>query len=815
MSEEPIALVVRHRHAVRVLLSVTAALFALAIPQLEAHFDPEELVAPDDDAARASVEMERTFGADENVLLVLVQDADVLRPAVLDWSHGMARYLAALPGVVRVESLGTTPLPRALRDDELGLDDLEGDPAAEARRVVEEEAIAAAVATDPSRFPEGLSSLAASGRGPMGVQPIVSGEHPTEEEMRAIRDVVASNAMVRGRLVSAEGDLLVIAAILEADLDDSGETSLVDSVAQRLATTPAPPGATPRVAGLPAMRVTMVRALRDDQWLMIVLAGLGSVLVLVLGTRSWPGVLLPMGTVGITLAISMGGMALAGEPINLLTNVIPPLLVTIGLAEAVHMVLRYGEELPLAGGDRRVAASRTLRTMWKACFVTTFTTAVGFGALILQETAILRHFGLIAAVATMLSYAVTVLFVPASLPSFGGHRASGDGIASRGLDLAVARLAGTTARRPWLTIGVSTALVVASLWIAKDVVVDSRILDQFDPDSEMAQVTRLMEDKLDGIRGLSIGLEATPGHFDGPEGLAELEQMAAWLRAQPGVLRATTEADWLHEAWALLTADDGARREPLANPTRIRALRALVGSGAVDPLVRFVSEDGAVARIEVRLADRGASRILAMLDRFAAEAPRGPGRSVRFSGEAWNSSRGLDRIVRSLGSLMSAVLLIFGVMTLLFRSVRLGLLSIPPNALPLAMTLAYMVLRGIPLHAATVIVFTVTVGLAVDGATHVIARFREELEAGGSIEETLLRTMETSGRGVVLSSATLLVGYGALLFSAFEPVRLFGELSAVAIGASLVSQLVLLPALLAVGVPPTRRRPEGDVEPRS
>ncbi len=134
---------------------------------------------------------------------------------------------------------------------------------------------------------------------------------------------------------------------------------------------------------------------------------------------------------------------------------------------------------------------------------------------------------------------------------------------------------------------------------------------------------------------------------------------------------------------------------------------------------------------------------------------------------------------------------------LLFRSVRLGLLSIPPNLLPLAMTLAYMVTRGIPLHAATVIVFTVTVGLLVDGATHVIARFREEKERGGTAEAVLARTMETSGRGVVLSSLTLLLGYGALLFSAFEPIRLFGELSAVAIGFALVAQLVLLPAVLA------------------
>ena len=236
----------------------------------------------------------------------------------------------------------------------------------------------------------------------------------------------------------------------------------------------------------------------------------------------------------------------------------------------------------------------------------------------------------------------------------------------------------------------------------------------------------------------------------------------------------------------------------------MQALRALLESERGDPLARYVTADGARARIEVRLADHGARRTLAMLDRFAARAGALEGVSVTFGGEACTSSRGLERIVGALGSLGSATALIFFVMALLFRSVRLGLLSIPPNALPLAMTLAYMVLRGIPLHAATVIVFTVTVGLTVDGATHVIARFREESAAGGTSEDILLRTMATSGRGVVLSAATLLLGYGALLFSAFEPVRLFGELSAVAIGGALVAQLVLLPALLSVGAGPRR-----------
>jgi predicted RND superfamily exporter protein len=253
----------------------------------------------------------------------------------------------------------------------------------------------------------------------------------------------------------------------------------------------------------------------------------------------------------------------------------------------------------------------------------------------------------------------------------------------------------------------------------------------------------------------------------------------------------------LHEAWSLVTGEARAREEVFRSESQTRALHSLIASGQSDPLSRFVTEDGSRVRIEVRLRDEGASRILALLSRFEQKARALGTRNVTFSGEAWDASHGLSRIMDSLGGLASAIVMIFVVMTLLFRSLRLGLLSIPPNALPLVMTLAYMAFRDIPLHAGTIIAFTVTVGLAVDGATHVIARFREESERGGSVEETLARTMMMSGRGVVLSTATLLVGYGALLRSAFEPVRLFGELSAVAMAFALIAQLVLLPALLA------------------
>ncbi|AKF10255.1 efflux RND transporter permease subunit [Sandaracinus amylolyticus] len=807
---ERIVAIVRHRGVVRAIVLIVAALFALAIPRLEMRFAPEELVAGDDDAARDAAAIARDFGAQEQALVVLVEADDVLAPDVLAWSHSMARFLESQRGVMRVESLGTTPLPRPTRDDELTLEAL--DDVEDAQRVRAEDAITAAVASDPERFPAGLASLAERGRGPVEVRPMVAGDAPTEVERAAIEALVASSGLLRGRMISEDRRVTVIAAVLGSDASERDAEALVASTSARIAAQAPPAGARARLAGLPAMRVSMIDALRTDQVLLVSLAVLGSLLVLMLGMRTRGGVLLPMGTVGITLAITMGGMALAGEPINLLTNVIPPLLVTIGLADSLHLVIRYREELREGAPDARTAASRMLRHMWLPCFVTSFTTAVGFGALVVQGTPILVRFGAIAAIASMTSYLVAIVFVPASLPSFPGEAKVSleAGRMSRGLDRAIVLLARANARHPRMTIAVASVLMIVSLVIARGVVVDSRLLDQFGVGSEIAQVTRVMEEELDGVRELSIALDADDGRFATPEGIAQLESLSRWLRDQEGVLRATTIADWLHESWVLVTGEETARSEPFRSDAQVRALRALLASGGVDPLDAFVTDDGRRARIEVRLLDHGARRTLAMLERFRARADEIDGARVSFGGEAWIASRGLERIVAALGGLGSAVVVIFFVMTLLFRSVRLGLLSIPPNALPLAMTLAYMVLRGIPLHAATVIVFTVTVGLAVDGATHVIARFREQHALGGTPEQILLRTMETSGRAVVLSALTLLLGYGALLFSAFEPIRLFGELSFVAIGGALIAQLVLLPALLAVGVPREGARAAGD-----
>ena len=471
------------------------------------------------------------------------------------------------------------------------------------------------------------------------------------------------------------------------------------------------------------------------------------------------------------------------------------------------MVLRHGEEVR-AGRSAVDASVEVVRTMWLPCFVTTFTTAVGFAALVAAESPALRAFGAVAAAASMLGYLVTVTFVPAALPFFPAG-ASNVRSGPDPLDRALVALAQRVGARPHLTIIVGLTIGLVAVLVARHVDVESRLLDQFARGTTIERTSNTLESQLDGFRTIDIGLFGGVGTFRTAQGIGLLDELTAVARDRADVLRVSSVAALTHEALVLLADDPTAREDPLRSDQEAAALVDLIRAEDPEVVRRWLTADGAATRIEIRVRDSGASRTLALVEdlrqvvRTAAHR-RGVDVDVRVGGEAYAASRGLERITRALGGLVAAVVTIFVVMALLFRSARLGLLAIPPNAVPLLATLAYMVMRGIALHASTVIVFTVTVGLAVDGTTHVVSRFREELELGGSRHDVLRRTVLGSGRAVLLSSLTLLVGYVVLLTSRFEPIRLFGELSLVSIAGATVSQTFLLPAMLAVWGAPRR-----------
>ena len=357
-------------------------------------------------------------------------------------------------------------------------------------------------------------------------------------------------------------------------------------------------------------------------------------------------------------------------------------------------------------------------------------------------------------------------------------------------------------RRRALVLTLAAFVFVACGWFARSLEIDTQVRDQYDENDEVFATIELIDQKLDGLRPVEVSLAAQePGFFARPEVVAAIDDAAKWTRTQPGVLSATSYADALRQAWVVASGDPSKWDEPMANAQKVDALGALLDASG-HPGGGYVTADRTRARLNVQLADMGGQATVALVHQIRSVLEKGLGDAdveIGLAGEGYVSSAGLDVLTRDfLASIFLATIVIFVILTLMLRSLRLGLLSVLPNILPLVITLGYLGLRGISLNPATVIIFAISIGLAVDGTIHVLARFREEEATGIEADAALLRAARGTGKAVVVSYVSLIVGFSVLQLSSFGPIRRFGELISVTVLGCLVSTLLLLPALVSI-----------------
>ncbi|MEM6960283.1 MAG: MMPL family transporter [Myxococcota bacterium] len=834
------ALVTGRRVLVLSLIAVGTLGLALQIPSITIDPTPEKLMSSFGSQERDGRIFREVFGDTDKVLLVLVSAPDVTNPAPLQYVHDLSRTLERRDWTDRVESVTLIPFPRmreeaedfsleALEAELLGTDgpqeslEVGSDGLAErlANRPDVLEALSRLVESDPSRFPEGYAALLARMNGGlMRTDPLVQGTQVRAREIEELRRSVRNAPLIQGRLIAADLSVAVVAIYLSgSDLGHRDVRAAVQDVRSYLDDHDPPEGVEVYLGGLPYLRLTIVESMRHDQLILVPITLVICMLLLYLSFRWLPGMFLPIVAVGLTAVAVVGGMALFDEPMNVLNNVIPPLLIIIGISDSIHLIGRYREELARTG-DRLEAGRRTVRSMAVACLLTSATTAVGLASLIVSRTELLRHFGVIAAVGVMIAYLVTIAFLPSVLTAVNKPNVAS--MTQRGgiVEVIIVQLTAFVLRNAWRVLGVAAAFLIAAVYLASHVVIDTSLLDQFDETQDVYRSTRLMENKLDGMRPLELSFSASQeGFFREPDVLSRLDAVAEWAMTRDDiVVRTMSASDLMRETYALIAEDDSVREEPFRSREQVEALSDLLAQRDPQPLAPFLTPDGTRTRLQIKLKDVGARATLDFIDELehfvAQEMREVEGFELAYTGDAYTGSKGLEAVVTDLlGSLSTAVGIIFVLLSILFRSVRLGLLSIPPNVIPLVGTMAYMALRSIPLNAASVIIFSISIGLAVDGTIHVLARFREETGRGLSSNGALIRAARGTGRAIVVSGFTLMIGFGVLMMSDFVPVRNFGELISVTVGMCLFATMLVQPALLKVaGVSRSRvnrRRVEG------
>ena len=750
-------------------------------------FTPQAIYRSNDDLVSYSEEFKRTFGYDDAIVLIVLEatgDQDVLTAPALQWQRDVVADLRSVVGVRSVESLVTLYAP----------------------------------------------SLTLSG---LELFPIVGGDRIDDAAAETARGVFETQPLIRNGLLSLDNRVTAIAVFLDPGARDiTSMRQAVGSIRTAVAAQPLPPDFKVQYSGLPVMRVDVVDDLRTDQQTLLPLAGVVYLFVLGLMYRHISGALLPLIAVGIGLTWTMATFALLHESVNIVTNVVPELMMIIGVSSSVQIVSSYAEEIAAAPDCCGRALVAAIARMTPACLLAGLTTAIGFASLATAHSVVLRSFGWQAAIGVGYQYLCTLIFLGTVLRYFTPPRIVHPEDLEEvrlGLTARTVTAAGfAVARHPWLTLLAALAIIAGAGWVGSSVQINSHsVLETFPEDRQIARTLRLVERQLAGIMPLEVSLEAREsGRFLEPEVYLKVREIERTVRELPGVTQVQSYADLFR-----VVLEHGPRRRVSETDEEL-VPEGSIGRSRLSHTARFierfseafhyhafVSPDGKRARIRLRLQEVGSRKTLELIHdieaRLAEAFPPGGLIEARLTGEAYVNAVALTTLIRDLfWSLVTASLVIFSLIAIEFRSLRAGLIAALPNLTPLVITLGYMGLRGYDMTVANVIVFTICLGLADDNTIHFLYRFREELEIDGDVTAAIQRAFRGTGRAIVATSLLLAAGTIVLMVSNFVPTRRFAELTCVTILGNLLGVLLLLPACLVLAWKPPAVESQLEAKPR-
>ncbi len=595
--------------------------------------------------------------------------------------------------------------------------------------------------------------------------------------------------LAANQMVSDDGKVISLVARMRGDsLSVSSLSECIERIQERVDQFEATTSAQVHLAGHPAIRadvlVTIQRAMLVGCVAAIVIAFL---VALLLFQRLTP-VLAAVAAPAIGSCWTFGLIAWAGEPVGGLLSALPNLVFVVGLTDAVHLVLEYRRQLRI-GGTQQDSVVKSLIHVGPACFLTSLTTFIGFGSLALSKTTSVQAFGIWAAIGTTLALFAVVFTLPAILLAtpvtwMTDRRAKPDRLSSW-----IGKLVSPTLRHPGITttvaIGLSLALLYPAFNQRPDIVWTEAI-----PDSSSSVIAMRQADE-------SIGGALTAyAMITWPEG--ETFPSRRILKAASEAQSILKEAPEFHGDFSILNVLAAAPGRGLQDKTRVLQQRSRSSLG------QMLDIDHRALLVSARVPNDGAfalnQRLRDVEGKLAQLAEASPGFDFSMTGTVVAASKNMNAIIVDLArSLAIASVLIFVVITIAFRSLAIGCLSIVPNVLPLLVMAAGLSLMGLPLQITAAVTFSLCLGLAVDDTIHVLTRFRS-IQAGEPDTLTAMeRTLSQVGPALVVTTLILLGGFAALMASPLPSIRLFSVLSGAILVTALIGDLILFPAMLVWG----------------
>jgi predicted RND superfamily exporter protein len=626
----------------------------------------------------------------------------------------------------------------------------------------------------------------------------------TQQEMDTLLAKLRSLRFYEGLLYNDSTHATLMMAFVNAKLfDTDARREVVKRVQEEAATFESATGMKLHLSGLPFIRVQTTNLVKAEMPLFMGLSMGLCALLLLLFFRSWRVMWICLGVVAVSVIWSFGAMELLDYRITLLQSVIAPLIIVTGVPNCVFLINAYHYEY-MHHRNKVKALQRVISRVGAAAFMTNATTAVGFTTFCLTYSDTLKEFGWVATIGIMVLWALSMLLIPILFsympPPKPRHLSHLD---RKWLDRSVEWIVKTGKTQRPLIYSLTAIMTVFAVWGLTRLKDESRIVDDLPEDHPVLTDLRFFEANFHGVMPLEVVIDTRKkGGALKDATLKRIDQLQDTLATYPEFSRPLSITDAVKFTKQAFYGGDPARFELLNSTDKTFILPYVENASANKGMARaFMDSTRRTTRVTVQMADVGTTRMEELMAKLRVQTDsifETDKYDVTFTGTSVVFLKGSGYLVSNLiTSLFWAIVLIVVLMALLFNSLRILVVSLIPNLIPLLFTAGIMGFLQIPIKPSTMLVFGIALGIAVDNAIHFLARYRLELKLSGhDLAKSVDRATREVSVGIIYTSVVLLAGFCMFALSRFGGIQAMGILTSLTLLVAMLTNLFVLPALL-------------------
>lgn len=629
--------------------------------------------------------------------------------------------------------------------------------------------------------------------GVMYVEPTVLRIPENEAQCEELRHTIKENELVYKVMVSDDFRATALVVSLEDDIIEEEVFASIKEVLQEY-----PGKEKVHFGGLPYLYQAIDKDVTRDAMVLVSIALLMMMIFLFLVFREWRGVWLPFMVVVLSSLVGIAMIPILGWKFYVITLLVPILLIAVANDYGIHMIARY-QELNALGSNKTMKekAMQITHDLWRPILLTGITTIAGISALWAHTMIPARQMALVASIGILLAIFYSLVLLPAVLsmlpesthiPKISKPGSSGTRTLLGKFSFFVVR----NKKQIPLVALIGTVLISSGIFFLK---VDSNEENFFPERHEVKQGANIINEKFGGSESISILFS---GDILSPELLLRMESYAEEMEKLDAVDYTMGFSKVIREISKALNDPDEALYDKIP-PTReavAQYMELYSMSGDPEELEQIVDFNYEHAHLMIRINDANVETVNALMERLTAITDGDPAVEVIGGYGYVRSELGHKVLVGTYYSLGIALLIIFALLSVIFRSLKAGLLGIVPLSISVIVLFGLMGLVGIRLDVATALLSSIMIGVGVDYTIHFLWRYREERRQNRPANEAVITTITTTGRGITFNALSVIVGFSVLMISSFTPIRFFGVLVVVSILSCLVGALVILPAIV-------------------